>query len=146
MIRDPFFFVQGYCPIMKEDKIGFVNLEGKETCPVTYSNADASLILACSAVNSNNEEGFTLIAADGTVTQTDYKDIGRISEDLSGRLFWACDQQDSYGIIDWHGNIVIPFEYSSSDLFYLSDLGTTLLVISESSDVPDEVFTIQYEY
>ena len=54
------------------------------------------------------------MAADGTQTQTDFDEVDEYSGG-DGSLLIVC-KDDAYGLVDWHGNEVLPLEYASYDI------------------------------
>ncbi len=96
----------GYVCVEKDGKCGFVDTR---TCSISCQpvcNSRIAKIYGCSLV-FDSENGFVLIAADGTRTELyEYEDIPATHGD--GYLLVA-KKNGYYGVIDWHGNEKLPF-------------------------------------
>ncbi len=59
-----------------------------------------------------------LVAADGKVSELDYKEMNPLYNANSGRYFYVKDAEGKSTIIDWHGNALLPLgdysEYASA--------------------------------
>ena len=100
----------GYVCVEKDGKYGFVDgRTGSVTCPPAY-NSRIAKVYGCSLV-FDGENGFVLIAADGTRTELyEYEEIPTSQGD--GYLLVA-KKNGYYGLIDWHGNEKLPFIHSN---------------------------------
>ena len=96
----------GYVCVEKDGKRGYVDARTcTVTCPPAY-NSRIAKFYGCSTV-FDSENGFVLISADGIRTALyEYEDIAATRGD--GYLLVA-KKGGFYGIIDWHGNEVLPF-------------------------------------
>ena len=107
----------GYFGVVNaEEKVGYVNAAGEVTCEpkysrdiVTYNGASLTLV---------DLEGNTrLLAADGVETTLNgYSDV-YVLHYSNGMYYRVTDANTSlYGVIDWHGEVVLPCEYTSVTL------------------------------
>ena len=103
-----FLFVKGYVPVELDGKIGFVNDKGEETVAPTYMKAAVELA-ANSLLITTVDGKFTVVAADGTVTELPYAKVQRLYNAIDGRLYQATNDEGKVGVVDWHGNLVVPF-------------------------------------
>lgn len=100
----------GYVCVEKDGKRGFVDAStGAVTCPTAYNSRIAKVY--GSSIVFDGESGFVLIAGDGTRTDLyEYDDIPAVNGD--GFLLVA-KKNGFYGVIDWHGNELLPFIHKS---------------------------------
>ncbi len=122
-----FVFVKGYAPVELGGKVGFVNDKGEETVAPTYLK-DAVEVTANSLLITAADGKFTLVAADGTVTELPYAKAERIYNGMDGRLYVVTDEAGQVGVVDWHGNLVIPMGPYSGYGNYTSTSGDLLLM------------------
>ncbi len=102
------YVVGGYICVEKDEKLGYVDLSGKETCPAKYSEDDASVYGMSMLV------GDKLVAADGVETDLNgYDSVYALT--TSGGMYYKVSGEE-YGVIDWHGELVVPMEYDSISL------------------------------
>ncbi len=114
----------GYFAVVSDDKLGFVNEQGVETCPPKYAESIMDVYGAV-AKYTDMENQIHLLAADGVDTVvTGYESIYCLDYS-SGMLLKVNDANYKYGLIDWHGNVVFDCAYSD---FELSGDGRYLLV------------------
>ncbi len=102
---DPYVNNGAIC-VEKDGMCGFVDAAtGEVTCPLEYNSRIVKLY-GCSMV-LDTEKGYILIAADGTRTELyEYTEIPASNGD--GTLL-AARKDGYYGLIDWHGNEMLPF-------------------------------------
>lgn len=107
--------VGGYFLIKQGDKLGYVNEQGEMTCAPKYSE---NLVQdrGASMTYTDLEGKFHIVAADGVETVIEGYDKVTALEFGSGKLYEVCNADDQYGVIDWHGEIVLPLEYDAVDL------------------------------
>lgn len=103
----------GYVCVQKGDKVGFADLEGNVTCELKYA-ASGVTQHGCTLTVTDLDGAIYIVAGDGTQTRTDYSEISKHSGGDGSLLVVAKD--DAYGLVDWHGNIVLPLEYKSYDI------------------------------
>ena len=120
----------GYVSMEKDGMRGYVDIRtGEESCPPAY-NSRIAKVYGCSTV-FDGEKGFVVIAADGTRTELfDYEDIPSTRGD--GYLLVA-KKNGYYGVIDWHGNEVLPFIHQS--MITLTDDSKALIRTSTGSEL-----------
>lgn len=102
----------GYFCVEKDDKLGFVDMTGAVTCEVKYSADDAYSYGLTMEIEDENGV-VTIVAADGAETVlSDYEYV--IVLGYTNGMYYKVRTADYlYGVIDWHGNIVLPVEYDS---------------------------------
>lgn len=103
----------GYAAVVLNGKVGFVDLNGNVTCEPKYAKA-AVTVLGCTMYATDLDGTYIVIAADGTVT----RDIAAIREyncSADGYFLSAQNADGLWGVIDWHGESVIP--YINKDYF-----------------------------
>lgn len=130
----------GYFCVIKDGKMGFVDETGTVTCEPKYAedNLDNH---GASATYKDMEGVVHVLAADGTDTALDaafttvYAAYG-----AAGMLFTVHDADYNSGLVDWHGNVLFPCEYSDIEV---SEDGKYVSVQKEYSD-PVEIYEINY--
>ena len=96
----------GYVCVEKDGKLGFVDARtATVTCPPAY-NSRIAKAYGCSIV-FDGETGYVLIAGDGT--RTELPDCSEIPETNGDGTLLVAQKNGFYGMIDWHGNEVLPF-------------------------------------
>lgn len=124
----------GYFCVVKDGKIGFVKAGGEVTCELKY-DMDAGGFFNQGISTIGNVDGKTIVlAADGVETEIstdEYSYADAIMSCTQGRFYRVSSPNYDYGVIDWHGNEVLPCEYHSISPF--GD-GKHVLVSTESND------------
>ncbi len=100
-------FVDGYAPVELDGKLGYVNDKGEETVAPTYAK-DAVELNANTMLISDATGKKTIVAADGVVTEMPYEKVERIFNSANGRLYLVTNATGQVGVVDWHGQEVIP--------------------------------------
>lgn len=119
--------VKGFATVRKDGKLGFVNDQGVETVAPTYAE-DAVKKNGNTLVYTDVSGKTVIIAADGVVTELPYAKVEKVSGSMDGRLFMVKDDNGKVGVVDWHGQEVLPFaDYADYGLEASSD-GSMLLV------------------
>lgn len=103
------FVNNGYICVEKDDMLGFVDTNGNVTCEIRHP-VDNYDLYGCVIAYENEDGTTTLVAADGVVTTVPYELSGSRSGG-SGLLLVAEDANGMCGVIDWHGNTMLPFEH-----------------------------------
>ncbi len=103
----------GYACVEKDGKVGFVDMEGNVTCEVKYLSSGVTEH-GCSLTLPDIDGSLYIIAADGLLTKTDFDEISEYSGGDGSLL--VVKKGDSYGLVDWHGEEVLPAEYNSYDI------------------------------
>lgn len=118
----------GYACVEKGGKFGYVSLEtGEATCPINYVDPT---IVGLSMVAPDITGALYIIAADGTTTPTDYAEVDEYP-DGDGSLLLAQNAEGLWGLVDWHGNVLLDFTFDSSYYITISADGAALLVEGE---------------
>lgn len=122
---DSVFSLGGYACVEKGGKFGYVSLEtGEVTCPINYVDPT---VIGLSMVARDITGALYIIAADGTATSTDYVDVYD-STYGDGTLLMVQNAEGFWGLVDWHGNVLLDFTFDSSYDVNISEDGTALLV------------------
>lgn len=103
----------GYACVEKDGKVGFVDANGTVTCEIKYA-AGAVTQHGCSLSVTDMDGTVYLIAGDGVQTKTGFDEISKYSGGDGSLLIVS--KGESYGLVDWHGEEVLPLEYKSYDL------------------------------
>ena len=98
----------GYVCVEKNEKLGFYDAANDvESCVPKYSKRAATNI-GCCIVFTSIEGDVTIVAGDGAVNTAEVDEILPTRGD--GYLLEA-KKGDSFGLIDWHGNILVPVNH-----------------------------------
>lgn len=97
----------GYFTVVRDNKVGFVDVNGNETVAPKYSKEISTLNGA--SYSLTDLTGATLIvAADGVETSVaGYKKVTAMSY-CSGIFYQVETNDGKYGLIDWHGKEIVP--------------------------------------
>lgn len=101
---------RGYVTIENGGMRGYYNVaEGKISCEAKY---DAGTVqnVGCSMYWKVSDGVYKLVAADGVETEVQVDEMSPTRGD--GYLLIA-KRGDYYGVIDWHGNEILPFEHKN---------------------------------
>ena len=112
------YVYNGYVCVLKDGKLGFTDLNGNVTCEVKYA-ASAAVRHGCSMTVADMDGTLYIIAADGTQTKTEFTQFDQYAGG-DGSLLMA-SKNDEAGIVDWHGNVVLPLEYKNYELTITGD-------------------------
>ena len=104
----------GYFGVEKDGKQGFVREGGEVTCEPTIA-ADAVDFYGASALYTDLSGEVHILAADGTDTVLEGYESIYCADYSGGMLYRVCDADYNYGVIDWHGNEVLPCAYEGVD-------------------------------
>lgn len=125
----------GYVAVEKNGCIGFVDTRtGTLTCDTVYAKNSVTVYGCVLTYTENNK--LTLVAADGFVS---HPDIDSIYGSTTGNgTLLTVRKSGRYGLIDWHGNIILPCEYydrieitGDSRAVFTKSTGYTFLVVEE---------------
>ena len=107
--EDGYIFVSaGYVCAEMEGKLAYYDLSGNKTAESSAS-IDSFDIAGASALMSDAQGNNHIFAADGVDTVLDAKYANPCALTNSNGLLYTYEDADSdYGIIDWHGNVVLP--------------------------------------
>ena len=101
----------GYFCVELDGKLGYVDASGNVTCEPTYSK-DILENNGASALYTDMEGKKHILAADGADTTVEGYENLRAADFASGMFYYVTDADYNYGLIDWHGNVVFPCQYS----------------------------------
>lgn len=104
----------GYFCMEKDGKLGYVNQDGV-SCEPKYS-VDIMENNGASASFTDLEGVFNIMAADGVITPiTGYGSVNCLY--YGGGFYYSVYDADyNEGLIDWHGNVIFPCEYTDITL------------------------------
>lgn len=109
----------GYFIVEKDGKFGYTNGTAM-TYPMEYAEDDV-LLMGSSFLIENEDETYTLVAADGVVTPlTGVTEVEDRNNASLGRYILAANAEGLWGILDWHGTwIVEPILNSMFDFDFV---------------------------
>lgn len=116
-----------YC-IVKDGKVGYITDNNTVTYAPRYSK-DIVEVNGASMTLTDLEGNTILIAADGVETILPAYERMNVLDYSSG-VYYRVSENGKYGVIDWHGEVVLPSEYDSVQL---SGDGQYLLVSKDYS-------------
>ena len=126
---DP-FVNNGYILVENDGVRSFYDVEkGEITCTIPQEYYE-TMIRVGSVCYVPAEGGFTLIAADGTVTLLEADSMANTAGD--GYLLVA-KRGDFFGVVDWHGNEVLPFYHKTAPV--ISQDSMAIIRVSTGSQV-----------
>ena len=109
------YVAEGYAAASLDDMLIFINTEDKSETVTDY-RSDKVTVNGASATEEENDGNITLIAADGQVnTLTDYEKVSAL-DFASGILYKVKNEDDKYGVIDWHGEEILSCQYKDITL------------------------------
>lgn len=105
----------GYFSVIQDGKAGFADETGAITCEPKYV-ADAVENCGISLLMTDAQGNVSIIAADGAETLIEgYDDVSALYYG-SGLLYEVRNTDYQEGLIDWHGNVLLPCEYGDISL------------------------------
>ena len=133
------FNAHGYFGVEKDGKQGFVREGGEVTCEPTIAT-DAVDFNGASALYTDLSGEVHILAADGTDTALEGYESIYCADYSGGMLYQVCDADYNYGVIDWHGNVVLPCAYD--DVAFTAD---GRYVLADVSYEESELYEITYD-
>ena len=122
---DYVYGLNGYACVEQDGKYGYVSLAtGEVTCPVNYASPT---IIGLSMIVPDITGELYIIAADGTATPTAYAEFYEYPSG-DGTLLKAMTAEEMWGIVDWHGNVVLDFTFDYASAVLIAPDATALLV------------------
>jgi len=129
----------GYFCVIADGKMGYVREGGEVTCEPTYS-ADEMDNYGVSAQLTDTEGKVHIVSADGCDSVLEgYKNVN-ILDFTSGFFYEVTDEDYNYGMVDWHGNVIIPCAYTNVDV---SGDGKYVMIQSDY-DQPYQIYELEY--
>ena len=101
----------GYVGVLLNNKLCYVNINGEITCQTNYAKGIADNY-GVSAMLTDLEGKIHIIAADGVETVLEGYERVSVMDSTAGMYYRVTDANGKYGLVDWHGNIVLPCQYS----------------------------------
>lgn len=128
----------GYFAVVQDGKFGYIDTQGNTTMEPKYSES-AVEVNGVTAILTDLEGNERLLAADGTETVVEgYERIVPL-QNGSGFYYRTEDAEYNEGMIDWHGNEIIPCE---NDDIVISGDGKYVLVDADYSDGIVEIYKL----
>ena len=110
------YIAAGYVAVKIDGKLGYVSVNGDLTCQSDYIADNLDVRGASATVADAKTGGLSMIAADGVESVVSgYENVYPLSFG-SGVFYRVNDSNYNYGVIDWHGNVIIPCEYKGVEL------------------------------
>lgn len=104
--------VLGYFCVIKDKKVGYMDLNGTTTVEPKYAK-DICTVNGASYTLTDLTGATLIVAADGVETSVSgYAKVTAL-EYGSGVYYSVRTDDFLYGVIDWHGNVILPAEFSS---------------------------------
>ena len=105
------YVFNGYAAVENGNQRGYFNTQtGELSCEVKYTTKSVTTI-GCTTYWKTENGTFILAAADGVETEVQVDSLyGKLRGD--GHLLVAV-KDGFYGVIDWHGNVILPFEHKN---------------------------------
>lgn len=107
-------YAGGYFCFVKDGKMGFMTSAGV-TCEAKYSESIMENNGA-SATFTDMEGNLNIMAGDGVITPIAGYDDVSCAYYSNGFYYIIRDEDYNEGLIDWHGNVIFPCEYSDVSL------------------------------
>ena len=120
--------LNGYACVEKAGKYGYVSLAtGEVTCPINYAQPT---VIGLSMIVPDITGELYIIAADGTATPTTYAEFAPYPGG-DGTLLKAGNAEGMWGLVDWHGNVLLDFTYSYNSAMRIAPDGSAVLAETE---------------
>ena len=126
---DYVYAVNGYACVEVADRYGYVALNGEVTCEPNYVT---DTIIGLSMIVPDISGKLCIVAADGTITETDYSEFAPYPGG-DGMLLKAKNAEEKWGLIDWHGNVILDFAYDYSSAILIAPDGSAVLVDTDDT-------------
>lgn len=102
----------GYACVVLDGKMGYVDLNGNVTCTPTYAEKSFENNFGISATLVDLEGKTHIVSADGVDTVVEgYANIAHL--EYTAGIYYKVYDGSCYGMIDWHGNEILPCQYAS---------------------------------
>ena len=106
------YVAHGYVAVEDGDLRGYYDVNaGRLSCEIKYDRNTVTTV-GCSTFWQVEEGLYRIAAADGV--ETDVR-VDEIVKGTRGDGYWLVAKRDGmFGIIDWHGNVVMPFDHKNT--------------------------------
>ncbi len=105
----------GYFAAEKDGELFFVRTDGTVSFSPDYDAGDLD-VKGVTAVLEDPEGNRTIISADGVETSLEGYSYCSCLTSSAGALYKVEDDSFHYGLLDWHGNELLPCEYTGISL------------------------------
>ena len=109
------YVANGYVVVEQDGKTGYCDINGNVTCEPVISS-EVLETNGASSVYDDMEGKQHILAADGKDTVVEGYDSVACLYFGSGMLYETSDENYNSGLIDWHGNVLLPVEYWDVDI------------------------------
>lgn len=110
------YIAAGYVAVKIDGKLGYVSVSGGVTCQSDYIADNLDVRGASATVADAKTGGLNMIAADGVESVVSGYDRVYPLSYGSGVFYEVTDSDYNHGVIDWHGNVIIPCEFKGVEL------------------------------
>ena len=128
----------GYYCVEKDGKLGYVTAGGAVTCELKYS-ADALENNGASATYTDMEGKIHILAADGVESVVEGYEYMYPADNGSGVFYRVRNSDSRYGLIDFHGNEILPCQYRD-----VSMSGDGRYVLAEGDSYVCQIYELSY--
>lgn len=108
------YVAAGYVAVCQDGKVGFTDTKGNITFQPKYAESNVE-VNGASATLTDLEGNTILIAADGVETVISDYEVRPLYYG-SGIYYSIQDEDYNEGLMDWHGEIIVPCEYTNVEL------------------------------
>lgn len=108
------YVAAGYVAFYQDGKLGFADMNGNITCQPKYAKDNVE-VNGASATLTDLEGNTIIVAADGVETVISDYEVRPLYYG-SGMFYRIEDSDYNYGLIDWHGEELLPCEFSGIEL------------------------------
>ena len=131
MKYDPYVYF-GYVPVVKDEAMGFVSVKDGAFTEIPVGEGDKIQPWGLSTVVEGSDGVYTIYAADGTVTRLEGYEYCYGMDYTLGRYYRVRKSEAGYGVVNWHGEEVLPCEYGYT-IEFISD-GRRMVAYQEDTD------------
>ena len=103
--------VNGYARVRKDNKFAYIREDGEMTLPFRYSNNNTQAELGLMTVLTDLDGYYRVVSATAGLLDGVYSEVALYIYDYSCPILQVRDMDGKWGIIDYLGNTIVPFEY-----------------------------------
>lgn len=136
-------FLQDYQCVVKDGKVGYVDINGNTTCEFKYSEGNFDFLTSPMTTLTDMEgNAIVLSGAIGELPQT-YAEV-RVHYDSGCIFFSAVDENGNAGVVDMYGNVIVPFD-GTYDSVYDFEIASGSPVVTAYDGDQYHVFSVTYD-